>query len=304
MGCPAGRPSAHSADVTDGRAGIDAALVRRLIAAQFPLWADLPIRPVAVDGWDNRTYRLGNELTVRLPTADGYVPAVAKEHRWLPVLAPQLPVPVPTVVAVGEPSAEFDRPWSIRRWLPGRTLSRATVPDRLRLADELAGFLRQLQKIDATSGPAAGAHSFFRGSSPAHYDDETKAALVRWAGRIDSDRAAAVWRDALGAQFVGSPVWFHGDIAAGNLLMEQGRLAAVIDFGTCGVGDPACDLVITWTFFEGADRRAFRAAMDQDDGRWARARGWALWKALISLTGGPSDAENLHIIDAVITDCP
>ena len=286
----------------DGRGGIDAALVRRLVAAQFPHWAGLAVRPVPVDGWDNRTYRLGDELTVRLPSAAGYVPAVAKEHRWLPVLAPQLSVRIPQVVGIGRPSPDFDRPWSIRRWLPGQTAGPDTVPNPLALARSLAEFIQQIQAVDPHEGPLAGAHSFFRGTPPAHYDSETKAALTRWPGRLDVDRAAAVWAAALAADFDGPPVWFHGDIATGNLLMQQGRLHAVIDFGTSGVGDPACDLVIAWTFFEGPARQVFRAAVAQDEGCWARARGWALWKALISLDGGPADVANLRVIDAVLAE--
>lgn len=268
--------------MTDGRAGIDAALVHRLLAAQQPQWADLPIEPVAVDGWDNRTYRLGDDLTVRLPTADGYAPAVVKEDRWLRVLAPHLPVAVPEPVALGEPTTEFPRPWSVRRWLPGATVRDAGVRDPVRFATELAAFLRALWSVDASDGPAAGAHSFYRGCPQDHYDDEARSATLELADRVDASRVTAVWQQALDAAYDGPGVWFHGDVADGNLLVREGRLSAVIDFGTSGVGDPACDLVIAWTFFSGAGRSAFRDAVDQDDPTWARARGWALWKALIT----------------------
>lgn len=287
----------------DGRGGIDAALVARLIAEQFPHWASLPVRPMPVEGWDNRSYRLGDELTVRLPSADGYVAAVAKENRWLPVLAAQLSMPIPEVVGRGKPTPAFDRPWSIRRWLPGRTVGSATVSDPVGFAIAIAGFIRQLQGIDVTDGPVAGEHSFFRGCSPAHYDDQAQAAIERWSDRIDADRARKVWQDAIDSRAEHGPTWFHGDIAAGNLLVRQGRLAAVIDFGTCGVGDPACDLVIAWTFLSGRARARFRTEVAQDEGRWTRARGWALWKALISLTGSVADdADNLRIIADVIAD--
>ncbi|HEX2133898.1 MAG TPA: aminoglycoside phosphotransferase family protein [Actinophytocola sp.] len=289
----------------DGRAGIDAELVRRLVATQFPRWADLPVTPVEVDGWDNRTYRLGDDKTVRLPTAEGYVPAVDKEHRWLPVLAPSLPVPIPVPLAMGEPGEGYPFHWSVRRWLDGRTASPDNIADLPAFAVSVAEFILALRRIDPTGGPAAGAHSFYRGTSPAHYDEATRRALDALTGRVDTERCAAVWEAALAATWDGPPVWFHADIASGNLLVRDGRLAAVIDFGTSGVGDPACDLVIAYTMFTGESRAAFRDAVGHDEGEWARARGWALWKALIVLadtTDPELAAVNLRVIDEVVGD--
>jgi aminoglycoside phosphotransferase (APT) family kinase protein len=292
---------------TDGRAGIDAALVQRLIATQFPQWSGLPVRPVEADGWDNRTYRLGTDMTVRLPTAAGYVPAVVKENEWLPRLAPELPVAVPRVLAVGAPGAGYPFPWSVRGWLPGATADRARIDDPAGFAVAVAEFIRALQRCDTGGAPLAGEHSFYRGAAPAHYDEETRRCLAELGGHVDTVRAAAVWEAALAARWSGRPVWFHGDIAAGNLLVEDGKLAAVIDFGTSGVGDPACDLVIAWTMLAGDSRRAFRAAVGQDDGTWARARGWALWKALLVMAGtvGTDEAQatvQRRVIDEVLAD--
>jgi aminoglycoside phosphotransferase (APT) family kinase protein len=267
----------------DGRAGIDAGLVARLIARQFPQWAGLPVRPVAADGWDNRTYRLGEALSVRLPTAERYVAAVAKESRWLPWLASRLPLPIPEVVATGRPGDGYPFPWSVRRWLEGTPAGFARLGDPEGFGSALAGFLDALHGLDATGGPAAGAHSFFRGAGLSHYDGETRDCLRSLAGIVDTARAAAVWEAALAAAWTGPPVWFHGDIAPGNLLVRDGRLAAVIDFGTSGVGDPACDLVIAWTFLRGRSRAAFAEAVAADAGAFARARGWAPWKALLVL---------------------
>jgi aminoglycoside phosphotransferase (APT) family kinase protein len=278
----------------DGRAGIDAALVRRLIAQQFPQWADLPVTPVKIDGWDNRTYRLGSGLTARLPTHTSYVAAVDKEHQWLPVLGPQLPVEIPEAVAKGAPGEGYPYPWAIRRWIPGETATVETIADLDEFARSVAAFILALQGIDATGGPLAGAHSFHRGAPPGYYHDETLKALAVLAGAIDTDLAREVWDAALATSWDGPPVWFHGDIANGNLLVQDGHLSAVIDFGTSGVGDPACDLVIAYTFFSGSSRAAFRDAVDHDPGTWARARGWALWKALIT--------EDLRVIDNVLTD--
>jgi aminoglycoside phosphotransferase (APT) family kinase protein len=278
----------------DGRAGIDAELVRRLLAQQFPQWADLPVTPVKVDGWDNRTYRLGSGLTARLPTHSSYVAAVDKEHQWLPVLGPQLPVEIPEAVAKGAPGEGYPYPWAIRRWIPGETASAESIADLDEFARSIAAFILALQGVDATGGPLAGAHSFHRGGPPEYYHDETLEALAVLKGRIDTDLAREVWDAALATSWDRPPVWFHGDIANGNLLVQDGRLSAVIDFGTSGVGDPACDLVIAYTFFSGSSRAAFRDAVDHDPGTWARARGWALWKALIT--------EDFRVIDNVLTD--
>lgn len=278
----------------DGRAGIDADLVRRLLAQQFPQWADLPVTPVKIDGWDNRTYRLGSGLTARLPTHSSYVAAVDKEHQWLPVLGPHLPVEIPEAVGKGAPGEGYPYPWAIRRWIPGATASAETIADLDEFARSIAAFILALQDVDATGGPLAGAHSFHRGAPPEYYHDETLEALAVLKGRIDTDLAREVWDAALATSWDRPPVWFHGDIANGNLLVQDGHLSAVIDFGTSGVGDPACDLVIAYTFFSGSSRAAFRDAVDQDPGTWARARGWALWKALIT--------EDFRVIDNVLTD--
>lgn len=291
----------------DGRAGIDAGLVRRLIAAQFPQWRGLPVTPVEVEGWDNRTYRLGDDMTVRLPTAAGYVPAVAKEDEWLPRLAPALPVAVPRILARGAPGEGYRFPWSVRGWLPGATADRGPIDDMSQFAVSVAEFIRALQRCDTVGGPLAGEHSWYRGTSPAHYDEQTRGCLAALNGRVETARAVVVWNAALTAEWRGVPVWFHGDVASGNLLVVDGKLAAVIDFGTSGVGDPACDLVIAWTFFAGASREAFRQAIGQDEGTWARARGWALWKALLVLaecidTDRERAASNEHVISEVLAD--
>jgi aminoglycoside phosphotransferase (APT) family kinase protein len=282
-------------------------LVKRLIRAQFPQWARLPVTPVEVDGWDNRTYRLGEAMTVRLPTAAAYVPAVAKENTWLPRLAPALPVAVPPILGMGQPGEGYPYPWSVRGWLSGETADREHIADLSQFAASVAGFLRALQRCDTTGAPLAGAHSWYRGASPEHYDDETRQCLAALAGVIDTERATRVWEAALAADWRGQPVWFHGDVASGNLLVSEGVLAAVIDFGTSGVGDPACDLVIAWTKFTGPSRQVFRAAVEQDDRTWARARGWLLWKSLLVLSQSigtdPDQASvNLQLINEVLAD--
>jgi aminoglycoside phosphotransferase (APT) family kinase protein len=280
---------------------LDADLVRRLIAEQFPQWADLPVTRVEPGGWDNRTFRLGTDMLVRLPSAAEYAEAVAKEQRWLPVLAPQLPQPVPVPLAHGAPGAGLPWPWSVYRWLDGEDAATSPVRDLTTLAVDLAAFLRALQAVDATGGPAPGVHNWFRGAPLAHYDDGTRQAIATLGDAVDGRAATVRWDTALSTTWPHPPRWFHGDVAVGNLLVRDGRLAGVLDFGTCGVGDPACDLVIAWTLFDAPSRTAFRDALDLDDDTWDRARGWALWKALIVRAGlTETNAAEARDPDAVI----
>lgn len=290
----------------DGRLAPSSDLVAQLVAARFPQWAGLPIAPVESGGWDNLTFRLGDHLAVRLPSAERYVAQIAKEHFWLPRLAPHLPLEIPVPVARGEPGHGYPYPWSVYRWIEGKPATAARIADPVGLARATAAFLTALQGIDATDGPAAGKHNFHRGGPLQHYDAETRVALGKLENRIDTQTAADVWSDALTSAWPGDPVWVHGDIAPGNLLVRDGRLAAVIDFGSCGTGDPACDLVIAWTFLDGDARAAFRSALPYDDATWTRARGWALWKALVSLAplagADPRAAPHRHVVGTVIAE--
>ena len=270
---------------------VDVPLVRRLIAAQFPQWADLPIRPVAEEGWDNRTFHLGDELSVRLPSAAAYALAVEKEHRWLPVLARELPLPISVPVAKGEPGEGYPHPWSVYRWLDGEPMTQARIADLTEFAVTLADFLCALQRIDPTDGPGPGLHNWYRGGPLTTFDKMTRRALDTLDGHVRTDLAREIWEAALDASWDQRPVWFHGDVAEGNLLVVDGRLAAVIDFGTSGVGDPACDLVIAWTWFSGDSRRAFLDRLSPDPATVARARGWALWKALTLYAGAVESGE-------------
>jgi aminoglycoside phosphotransferase (APT) family kinase protein len=267
------------------RSSIDLPLARRLVDSQFSLWSDLPITEVEADGWDNRTFRLGRELTVRLPSGDWYAKQVEKEQRWLPVLALELPLPIPSPVALGAPDAGFPYPWSVYGWLEGELASKAPIDDLGAFATTLAGFLNALGRIDATDGPRPGEHNFFRGGPLATYEEEALQALEALGDEVPRDEVNRAWEDAMTTSWERAPVWLHGDVASGNLLVRDGRLAAVLDFGSSGVGDPACDVVIAFTFLSGASRDRFRAALDVDAATWSRGRGWGLWKALISLVG-------------------
>lgn len=274
------------------RIRVDPELVRQLVAMQFPQWAGLPIKRVASEGWDNQTFHLGEDMLVRLPSAAPYALAVEKEHRWLPVLAGQLPLPIPVPLAKGVPANGYPHAWSIYRFLDGEPADSTNIADLPHFAIALARFLRALQRIDPTDGPAPGLHNWYRGGSPAAYGKDTLAAIESLDGHIPADLATEIWDAALRATWDGRPVWFHGDVATGNLLVQDGALAGVIDFGTCGVGDPACDLTIAWTLLSGASRQAFRTELCVDAATWARGRGWALWKALIGYAGAVEDGES------------
>jgi aminoglycoside phosphotransferase (APT) family kinase protein len=299
------------------KADITPALVSRLVEAQFPQWAGLPVTPVELDGWDNTTFRLGEEMSVRLPSAERYAAQVDKEHRWLPILARQLPLAIAEPLAKGFPGPGFPRPWSVYRWLKGDPATAERITNLVEFATELAGFLAALHRIDPSGGPAPGTHNFFRGGPLTTYDAETRNAIAALGSSIDTDGAQELWEAALRASWTGSPVWVHGDIGASNVLVDRGRLSAVIDFGGLAVGDPACDVTIAWTFFSGQSRKAFHDGLPVDDATWARGRGWALWKALITLAeaakAGDREAEAAglrfgwrwsagHVIEAVLAD--
>lgn len=264
---------------------IDEQLAKQLIVAQFPQWANLPVFRVPVDGWDNSTFRLGAEMSIRLPNARRYSGQVAKEQLWLPRLAPLLPLQIPEPLGMGNPGCGYPWSWSIYRWIQGATANRREIGDLCKFARELAEFLLALQRIDASDGPVSGPENFYRGGALSIYDAETRQAISTLGDRIDGQVIAALWDDALSTSWDRPAVWLHGDISVGNLLIHNGKLSAVIDFGTCGVGDPACDVSIAWTLFEGESRQVFRSVLGIDDACWSRARGWALWKSIITLAG-------------------
>ena len=261
---------------------IDAAVVRRLVAAQFPLWADLPVVPILARGTDNALFRLGDDLVARLPTKERAVATLAKEREWLPKLAPLLPVAVPVPVADGKPAEAYPHAWAVYNWLKGED---ATVAPAAGLAHDLARFVAALQAIDPTAGPPPGEHNFFRGAPLATRDEVTRAAIGALAGELDAAALTSAWEEALAApEWDGPPVWIHGDLDRRNVLVENGRLSGVVDFGGLAVGDPASDVMAAWKTLRPEERDGFRAALSVDDATWARARGWALSQAVIALS--------------------
>ncbi|QDY80126.1 aminoglycoside phosphotransferase family protein [Streptomyces qinzhouensis] len=261
------------------RPAIDAALARRLVDDQFPRWAGLPLEPVLPGGSDHVIFRLGGELTVRLPRHEEAVGQAAKEYEWLPRLAPHVPLAVPVPVAVGEPAFGYPWPWALSRWLDGEPATPGGLGESAGAAETLAGFLTALQRF-APVGPAGAAalrDPALAGDPLAGRDDATRAAIAATAGVFDPAAMTAVWDAALAAPARRHPpVWFHGDFHTGNLLTRGGRLSAVIDFGSLGLGDPARDLLVAFTLLSPRTRPVFRAALGTDDTTWTRGRGWAL----------------------------
>lgn len=264
---------------------IDGSLVQKLIAQQFPDLSELPVSPIKKQGYDNRTFRLGDELTVRLPSQPSYADAVQKEATALAAMKHRLSVETPEVFALGEPSDDYPLPWSIRHWLDGTTWEETQVLDRHALAKALGTILVELRSIPVDIDLYAGKHSFYRGCHPSVYGDEVVKSLNILNDQTKTKRCLNIWQKGMTSVWAEGPVWFHGDVAVGNVLMINEKVSALIDFGLCGAGDPACDFAIAWTYFNAGERRHFKDAIKVDDGTWYRAKAWALWKALVSLTG-------------------
>jgi len=259
----------------------DVGLVRRLVAGQFPLWAELPVTPVDSYGTDHDIYRLGDHLAVRLPRIGWATAQAAKEAEWLPRLAPHLPLSVPVQLASGHPAEGYPFDWSVYEWLPGQDAN-GTLDDLDQAAVDLAAFVRALGGVDTTGAPPRPPGG--RGGPLAEGDAQVRRSVAQLGGRIDGPAALRSWAESLdAAAWPGQEVWVHGDLLPGNLLVVQGRLSAVIDFGGLNVGDSACDLQPAWNVFAGASRARFRAELEVDEASWLRGRGWALYQAVSAL---------------------
>ena len=259
----------------------DAALVRRLLETQFPQWAGLPIALVVSYGTDHDIYRLGDGLSVRLPRIGWATGQAAKEATWLPRLAAHLPLGIPVQVAAGRPAEGYPLEWSVYEWLPGEDAN-GTIGDLEQAAVDLAAFVRALRGIDTSAAHPRRPRA--RGAPLQELDEDVRRAIAELGDRIDGDAAARSWNESLEAPWWhGDELWVHGDLLPGNLLVVDGRLAGVIDWGALDVGDPACDLQPAWNMFEGASRARFRAVLEVDVASWLRGRGWALYQAVLAL---------------------
>lgn len=282
-------------------------LARKLIAEQFPEYARLPIVDVEKQGHDNRTYRLGDHMLIRMPTAADYALKVPKEQELLPELANRLSVSIPAPIKMGNPSADYPYPFSIYRWLPGKSINLLILieQEKEQLAFDLAKFLKELQAITNIEGPEPGQHNWWRGDHVSVYDKGAREQISELTNVIDAPRALALWDKASATRWNKQPIWIHGDFAIGNILMDGGKLSEVIDFGGAAVGDPSCDLVIAWTYLSGKARELFISKMDMDPDTWFRARAWALWKTTFELCqiadkNSPEATLQKRIIDEVM----
>ena len=255
-------------------------LVRRLVDAQFPKWKELEIYPVKQSGHDNRTFHLGKEMLLRLPSDYKYVAQIEKEFKWLPFLAKNISLPITCPIALGIPTEEFPVSWAVNQFIEGETVRKYNLFDINRFAVDLAAFLKELQRIETKEGPLPGEHNFYRGLNPAIYQKEVNGTLQMLKKELPVETLKDIWADSVATKWKNPPVWIHGDIAPGNLLVQNGKLSGVIDFGIMGIGDPACDYSMAWTFFDSVSRKIFLKNLDE--GTINRARGWALWKALIT----------------------
>lgn len=260
-------------------------LVKKLVDEQFPQYSNLEIQPVKFTGIDNRTFHLGNDMLIRMPSAEGYAPQVLKEQKWLPVLDKYLDIKIPKPIHLGKSEADYPWNWSIYQFIPGKSVNtlKLTTDEKKELANDLASFIKNLHQVPTKDAPKGGLHNYYRGCHQSIYDKDAREDIETLSDIIDSSKALNLWEKALKSKWMQKPVWVHGDLAIGNLLMQNGKLTAVIDFGCMGIGDPACDLVMAWTFFDDESREIFETKTDLDEDTWNRARAWALWKACFEL---------------------
>jgi aminoglycoside phosphotransferase (APT) family kinase protein len=256
----------------EGEVLVDDDTVRALLEDQFPNWADRRLLRIADSGTDNAIYRLGDDLGIRLPRIHWAKAQIEKECRWLPNLAADLPTPVPVPLAEGRPGHGYPFPWLVYPWLGGTSLDRATVDNWDVVAEGVAEFVLALEQVSPVGGPPPTR----RGSPMAQYDEAVQSGIGRLDGVIDVERARHVWQSALEAgDWTGDPVWVHGDLLPGNILIGKNRLSGIIDWSGAGVGDPACDAMLAWSLPPDA-RRLYRSTLELDDATWARARGWVV----------------------------
>jgi aminoglycoside phosphotransferase (APT) family kinase protein len=274
---------------------IDHVLVRQLVDRTLPQCTALPIERLDASGSSNALFRLGKEFLVRLPRQPGGSETIKKEQRWLPIVAPLLPVRVPEIVALGEPDFGYPECWSVVRWLPGEAPRPAprgsSETSRARdLAVDLAHLVRAFRTIPV---PAEAADNqrlrWYRGEPLASLDDEIRRNIEACRTipdlRLDLDSVLGIWRESIelrGATASSAPHWYHGDLFAENLLVSQGRLSGVLDFGGLGVGDPTVDLLPAWEVLDPLAREDFRAVVGVADDTWRIGRAWALAIAVLT----------------------
>ncbi|MGH6986289.1 MAG: aminoglycoside phosphotransferase family protein [Caulobacteraceae bacterium] len=268
----------------DDEVAIDENLVRRLLSEQFPRLAGLEVQRVASSGTDNALFRLGADMALRLPRHEPTAGQPTREARWLPHLFPSFTLEVPEPLGLGVPGCGYPFDWSVCRWIEGEEARADAFADPCATARELARFILALEAAGASGGPRPGRRNFGRGGPLSWREEGFRRSLAALADEVDAKTCEEAWREALAApQWPREGVWIHGDLQASNLIVREGRLVGVIDFGCLALGDPACELMAAWALFEAASRRAFVQALPFDEATWARARGWVVSGAVIGL---------------------
>jgi aminoglycoside phosphotransferase (APT) family kinase protein len=278
---------------------VDAALVRGLLTDQHPDLAGLELVEHA-SGWDNITFRLGPALSVRIPRREMSAALVEHEQQWLPVLAPRLPLPVPAPVRLGRPGRGYPWSWSVCPWLPGVPAMQQMPEDAADTAELLGAFLAALH----VAAPSDAPENPYRGGPLADRDVHMRNRIEQLGDLVDGDAVLARWNESIATPYwPGAPQWLHGDMHPGNVLVDHGRVVAVIDFGDMTAGDPASDLALAWMFFATEARARFRAAVGGvDDDTWKRARGWALAYAVIFIANSADDPAMARIGRATLSE--
>lgn len=256
---------------------IDEALVTNLLKQQHPKLAELHLTKIKHYGTDNAIFRIGEEYAIRLPRVEYAAAQLEKEIKWLPKFAPHLPFAIPSPTKVGSPSEEFSNPWYVYHWIEGVDAYNTPPSDLNQLANDLAGFIKALWKLDINGAPAAR-----RGLPLNSQDKAVREAISNLTDMVDTDTVTSIWQECLAIpNWNKSPVWLHADLLPSNLLLKNGTLHAVIDFGLMGIGDPACDLIPAWCLFDADARAILKESLDIDENTWDRGKGWALSIALI-----------------------
>jgi aminoglycoside phosphotransferase (APT) family kinase protein len=286
----------------EGEIEIDTTIVHRLLTEQFPHLAERSITVVRSTGTVNAIYRLGNDLYVRLPRVQTSAEGIDREWTWLSKLAPQISLTIPQPLARGKPTSWYPCPWAIYHWIEGSPYQDDLISDERQAARDLANFILELRSVDVLDAPRGGRNPL------TELDAETRCAIESSQGAIDTKAASAAWTRSLEATlWNGKPVWIHRDLLKPNLLVQDGQLRAVIDFGGVGVGDPAADAIPAWSVFNRVGRETFREALDIDDNVWRRARGYALHQALLIIPYYPETNPEFvtlaqHTVEEILTD--
>ncbi|MBP6870295.1 aminoglycoside phosphotransferase family protein [Candidatus Babeliales bacterium] len=288
---------------------INEIIAQQLIAEQFPEFKNFEIKSIKTQGHDNRTFRLGNDLLIRLPSAQCYAAQIKKEQIWLPQFAPHISTMIPKPIKLGNPTSFYPFPWSINQWIEGESANNLT-PQDLDLpiiAEQVAQFLKELAIINSEKGPNPGPENFYRGGRLGVYYNQTQAALQKLSSFFDVAPYEQLWHQAVQNGRLCDPVWIHGDMSPSNIIIEKKQLKAVIDFSGIAVGEPSCDLVMAWTFFDEASKQIFKENLDYEENIWEVARAWALWKSLITLADmqdlqTPAANTQLKILENIVND--